>query len=64
MSLEWEAYAKPVKEINLPSGRTECWLLSHGRGPSIVDLVFADVHPEELAAARGHEPGAPDGPFN
>jgi glyoxylase-like metal-dependent hydrolase (beta-lactamase superfamily II) len=64
MSLEWEAYAKPVKEINLPSGRTQCWLLSDGRGPSIVDLVFADVDPDELAAARGLEPEAPDGPYN
>jgi glyoxylase-like metal-dependent hydrolase (beta-lactamase superfamily II) len=53
-----------VRQINLLSSGTECWLLSDGRGPSIVDFVFDDVDPDELAAAMGPELQAPDGPYN
>jgi len=53
-----------VQQINVLSPRTQCWLLSDGRGPSIVEFVFDDVEPDELAAAMGPEPQAPDGPYN
>lgn len=53
-----------MQQINLQSGLTQCWLLSDGRGPSIVDFVFDDVDPDELAAAIGPEPQPPDGPYN
>jgi len=54
-----------VQQLNLLSGgQTRCWLLSDGRGPSIVDFLFADVDPDELAAAMASESEAPDGPYN
>jgi glyoxylase-like metal-dependent hydrolase (beta-lactamase superfamily II) len=53
-----------VHEIDLLSGQPRCWLLSDGRGPSIVDVVFDDVDPDELAAATSAEPRAPDAPYN
>ena len=53
-----------MQRVNLLSVRAECWLLSDGRGPSIVDYVFDDVEADELAEAMGSEPQAPDGPYN
>jgi glyoxylase-like metal-dependent hydrolase (beta-lactamase superfamily II) len=53
-----------VQQINLPFDRTRCWLISDGRGPSIVEFVFDDVDPHELASAMGSDPQAPDGPYN
>lgn len=53
-----------MQRINLLSDRAECWLLSDGRGPSIVDFVFDDIDPDELATAMGPGPHAPDGPYN
>ena len=53
-----------MQQISLLSDRVECWLLSDGRGPSIVDFVFDDVDSDELAAAMGPDPQAPDGPYN
>lgn len=53
-----------MQPIKLPSCQTECWLLSDGRGPSIVEVVFEDVDPDEFADALGSDPQAPDAPYN
>jgi glyoxylase-like metal-dependent hydrolase (beta-lactamase superfamily II) len=45
-------------------GGYECWLLSDGHGPSIVDFVFDDVDPGELERAMDSMSRAPDGPYN
>jgi glyoxylase-like metal-dependent hydrolase (beta-lactamase superfamily II) len=53
-----------VRRITLPSCRAECTLLSDGRGGLPAGAVFDDVDPDELAAALGSEPSAPDVPYN
>jgi glyoxylase-like metal-dependent hydrolase (beta-lactamase superfamily II) len=53
-----------VLPINLTVGRNECWLLSDGRGPSIVGYIFDDVAPDELASEMSSQPRAPDAPYN
>jgi glyoxylase-like metal-dependent hydrolase (beta-lactamase superfamily II) len=53
-----------VRPIPLPSSRTECVLLSDGRGRLPLETVFEDVDPDELAAALGAEPNSPEAPYN
>jgi glyoxylase-like metal-dependent hydrolase (beta-lactamase superfamily II) len=53
-----------VRPITLPSSRTECVLLSDGRGRLPLETVFEEVDPDELAAALVAEPNPVEAPYN
>jgi hypothetical protein len=53
-----------VQQVRVASGQIECWLLNDGRSPAIVELIFEERTPDELADAIGPEGPAPDAPYN
>jgi glyoxylase-like metal-dependent hydrolase (beta-lactamase superfamily II) len=53
-----------MQQIDLPSTRAQCWLLSDGRSPAVVEFVFDDVDPDALSAELSAEPQPSDAPYN
>src|SRR5690348_6173879 len=53
-----------MQQIDLPSTWPQCWLLSDGRSPAVVEFVFDDVDPDALSAELSAGPQPSDAPYN